>query len=339
MKIPPRQVKNFLENPTDKYVAALFHGNDSGLISDRAKQFASLFNENLDDVFSVTRINGDMLSNETGLIADSAAAIPAFGNKRLVLVKGLGTELLAACKLALNNPIAESIIIVEAHETNTKHAIVKLFETNRNTASIGCYADGIDAIRSFAAKIFADENISICDKALNLIAYKLVGDRGISKQEIEKLVLMAGPGGELKFEDIQVVLSDSASLAMDAVADALASGSVTKLQQSLQKAWTEDANAIMLVRSCQGYFQQLYLAGYTIDKGQSVQDAVQRLRPPPHFKLRDRLQSHLKKWRPQHAMNIVERLQDIELKLKISNINSRTYTAQSLLGICLRAPR
>ena len=196
-----------------------------------------------------------------------------------------------------------------------------------------------DEVRSFAANIFANENIAVSDQALNFIAHNLIGDRGLSKQEIEKLVLMAGPGGELEFEDVQMVLSDSASLAIDDVADALASGSVTKLQQSLQKAWTEDANAIMIVRSCQGYFQQLYLAGYIIDKGQSAQAAIQGLRPPPHFKLRDRLQAHLKKWRPKHAMNIVKRLQDIEFELKISNFDNQIYTAQSLLGICLRAPR
>ena len=120
MKIPPRQVKNFLENPTNKYVAALFHGNDSELISDRAKQFASLFNENLDDVFSVTRINGDMLSNEIGLIADSAAAIPAFGNKRLVMVKGRGNELLAACKVAINNTTTDYVELSKHLATSIK---------------------------------------------------------------------------------------------------------------------------------------------------------------------------------------------------------------------------
>jgi hypothetical protein len=36
---------------------------------------------------------------------------------------------------------------------------------------------------------------------------------------------------------------------------------------------------------------------------------------------------------------MVNRLQDIELQLKSGGINDQIYTAQSLLGICLRAPR
>ena len=79
MKIAPRQIASFLAKPPAEITAVLFHGNDLGMISERAKQFAHLFSDNLDDVFSVTRLTGDMLSGEAGLIADSAAAIPAFG--------------------------------------------------------------------------------------------------------------------------------------------------------------------------------------------------------------------------------------------------------------------
>jgi hypothetical protein len=38
-------------------------------------------------------------------------------------------------------------------------------------------------------------------------------------------------------------------------------------------------------------------------------------------------------------MDVVNRLQDIELQLKSGGINDQLCTAQSLLGICLRAPR
>ena len=169
MKIAPRQIASFLTKPPAEITAILFHGNDLGMISERAKQFAHLFSDNLDDVFSVTRLTGDMLSGEAGLVADSAAAIPAFGDRRLVFVKGRGTELLEACKLALAKPLAETIIIVEASDTTTKHAIVKLFETSETAASIGCYADNIGDIRALATSIFAADQVSASHDALDII--------------------------------------------------------------------------------------------------------------------------------------------------------------------------
>ena len=338
MKITPRQFNAFMAKPPNNLVAVLFHGNDSGLISERAKQFAQLFSNDLDDVFSVTRLTGDILSGETGLLADSAAAIPAFGDRRLVLVKGRGTELLAACKLALSDPINGAIIIVEASETTTKHAIVKLFETSNSAASVGCYNDGVNDIRALAVSIFSADNIKISRDALNILTNRLGSDRSSSRREIEKLALMAGPNGKLDANQVHIALGDNANMAIDDIADALASGAVTRLQKSLQKAWHEDANAVMIVRGCQSYFRQLGLAGYAVAFGQTAQSAIQSLRPPPHFKLRDRLQSHLLRWQPQLAMDIVNRLQDIEFQLKSKRLDHQTFTAQTLLGICLRAP-
>ena len=54
MKIVPRQINSFLAKPPAEITAVLFHGNDLGMVSERAKQFARLFSDNLDDVFSVT---------------------------------------------------------------------------------------------------------------------------------------------------------------------------------------------------------------------------------------------------------------------------------------------
>ena len=338
MKITPRQFNAFMAKPPNNLVAVLFHGNDSGLISERAKQFAQLFSNDLDDVFSVTRLTGDILSGETGLLADSAAAIPAFGDRRLVLVKGRGTELLAACKLALSDPINGAIIIVEASETTTKHAIVKLFETSNSAASVGCYNDGVSDIRALAVSIFSADNIKVSRDALNILTNRLGSDRSSSRREIEKLALLAGPNGKLDANQVHIALGDNASMAIDDIADALASGAVTQLQKTLQKAWHEDANAVMIVRGCQSYFRQLGLAGHAMAFGQTAQDAIQGLRPPPHFKLRDRLQSHLLRWQPQLAMDIVNRLQDIEFQLKSERLDQQTFTAQTLLGICLRAP-
>ncbi len=338
MKIAPRQFEAFLEKPPTNVAAFLFHGNDTGLISERAKQLAHLFNHDLEDVFSVTRLSGEMLTGEVGLIADSAAAIPAFGNRRLVLIKGRGTELLAACKLALSEPIEEAVIIVEAHETTTKHALVKLFENNNKTAAIGCYADSISDIRTLASNIFATENIKVSGDALNIITHRLGSDRGSSRREIEKLALMAGPNGTLIAEEVSFALGDNAKLAIDDIADALASGAVAKLEQSLQKAWHEGTNAVMIVRGCQSYFKQLGLAGYAMKSGKSAQTAIRDLRPPPHFKVKICLQSHLQRWQPQMAMDFVNRLQDIELQIKSKSLDDQIYTSQSLLGICLRAP-
>ena len=93
----------------------------------------------------------------------------------------------------------------------------------------------------------------------------------------------------------------------------------------------------MIIRGCQTYFNQLRMLGHAISAGQPAQNAVRSLRPPVHFKLQDALVRHAQKWQPSRCMQMVNRLQDIEISLKSKTIDDRTLTAQSLLGLCLRA--
>ena len=339
MKITSRQVKDFLAQPPAAIRAVLLHGSDQGMISERAKKLAQHYSDNIDDVFSVSRISSDMLNGETGLIADAAAAIPAFGGTRLVLVKGRGTELLENCKFALNGNLDGSMIIVEASGTTTKHAIVKLFETHKAAASIGCYADNVDDIRSLAKSIFSADNITISRDGLDLVVARLGNDRATSRGELEKLALLAGPGGGLTADDVAAALGDSALLAIDDIADAIAAGHASRLREALKKAWADEANAVTILRGCQSYFRHLGLAGHAMKQGQTAQNALRALRPPVHFKLQGRLQAQLRRWKPDQAIAVVGRLQDIELKVKSTGIDEAILTGQSLLGICLRAPR
>ena len=338
MKIAPRQIASFLAKPPDKISAILLHGSDSGLRSSRSQQLAALYSNDLDDVFSVTRISGASLGGEPGKIADAAAEIPMFGT-RLVLVKASGTELLDACKLLLAKPVRGAMVIIDASDTTTKHAVVKLFESSDIAAAIGCYPDSDGDIRQLAQTIFQQDNVSVDRDGLALISARLGSDHAATRAELEKLVLLAGPGGTLTVETISEALGDSAVLAVDDVADAVANGHVPALSKALRKAWLEEANCVMIIRGCQTYFNQLGMLGYAVLAGQSPQTAVRGLRPPVHFKLQDAFIRHLKNWQPQRCMDMVNRLQDIEISLKSKTIDDRTLTSQSLLGLCLRAQR
>ena len=338
MKIAPRQIASFLAKPPDKISAILLHGSDSGLRSTRSQELSKLYNDDLNDVFSVTRISGASLSGEPGKIADAAAEIPMFGT-RLVLVKASGTEVLDACKLLLAKPVSNSMVIIDASETTTKHAVVKLFESSDRAAALGCYPDNDGDIRQLAQAIFSQDNVSVDRDGLALISSRLGSDHAATVAELEKLALLAGPGGTLSLETISEALGDSAVLAVDDVANAVANGNVPALSKALHKAWLDEATCVMVIRGCQTYFNQLSMLGCAVLAGQSPQNAVRGLRPPIHFKLQNALIRHLKNWQPQRCMDMVNRLQDIEINIKSKSIDDRTLTSQSLLGLCLRARR
>ena len=69
-----------------------------------------------------------------------------------------------------------------------------------------------------------------------------------------KNTLLAGPGSTLTLEIIE--RGDSAALAVDDIADAVATGHVPALSKALGKAWREEANCVESYRM-PGVFNQL----------------------------------------------------------------------------------
>ena len=337
MKVAPRQIQSFLSAVPSPIRAVLMHGSDVGLISERARKIASHFSADLDDVFSVTRLDGETLSSDPAALGDAAEALAMTADCRLVMVRGRGGEMLESCKLALRRNLDNAFIIVEATETTTRHALVKLFETTDHAASLGCYPDEARDIGAVLGEVLAQDSITITEDARAAVIMRLGSDRGATRREIEKLALLAGPGGSLSFEDVSIVLGDSGTLAISDIAMAAADGKIDMLEHAIDKAWSEQQASVTVLRGSQTYFRQLLQAARAMRNGGSAQQAVKSLRPPVHFRLQDKLASQLRHWSPDALMDAVNRLQDAELAVKTGGANDTAICAQTLLGLCLRA--
>ena len=337
MKVAPRQIQGFLSSIPTAIRAVLLHGSDIGLIGERARRIAAHFSDDLDDVFSVTRFDGETLAADPAALGDAAEALAMTADCRLVLVRGRGSEMLESCKLALTRKLDNAFIIIEAGETTTRHALVKLFETSDQAAAIGCYPDEARDIGALLGEVLAQDHISITEDARAAAIMRLGSDRGATRREIEKLALLAGPGGSLGFEEVSVALGDSAMLAISDIAMAAADGRVDALERAIDKAWSDQHASVTVLRGSQTYFRQLLQAARVMRGGGSAQQAVRSLRPPVHFRLQDRLTSQLRHWSPDALMDAVNRLQDAELAVKTGGGNDTAICAQTLLGLCLRA--
>ena len=336
MKVATRQIKGFLSAIPQNINAVLLHGNDLGMISEYGANIAGQVAPDIDDVFSVTRLSGEQVSGDPALIGDSAQSVAMTAERRLVWVRGKGTELLSSCKTAFSQSLDSAFIVVEATDTTSRHSLVKLFEHADHAAAVGCYADSAADLGAVLKEITTRDGISIDRDAAALVIQRLGSDRAASRQEMEKLALLAGPGGSLGYDDVAAALGDSGALTTTDIAMAAADGQIDRLQHGLEKAWSESQNVVMVLRGCQGYFRQLLSASRASQAGTPVSQAVKSLRPPVHFRLQDKMAAQLRVWTPDSLFDAVNRLQDAELSVKQGGGNDEIFAGQALLGICLR---
>lgn len=338
MKIAPRDIPAVLAKPGTRYHAYLLYGHDDGLVRERARKIASHFAEHLDDPFAVSHLSGADVAADKTILADSLNALAAFGGLRLVMLSGAGTEMTDAVKLAVEALHDGARLVIQARDVNTRHALVKLCDQHPACASIGCYQDDSRSLGDLAREIFARDSIQIDRDAFALLLSRLGNDRAISRMEIEKLVLFAGPGSTLTQTDIDRALGDSGAVVQDQITIALLSGNVQQFEQLYTRAKQDGLPPMSLLRQTLTLFRGMLAARLAMDAGNPAAAALSAIRPPLHFKIKPVVTAQLTKWNAKQLSDVIYRLIDTEIQIKSAGtVDPSTLTGQTLLGLVLRS--
>lgn len=338
MKIAPRDIPAVLAKPDSRYYSYLLYGHDEGLVRERARKIASHFADHLDDPFAVSHLSGADVAADKATLSDSLNALPAFGGLRLVMLSGAGSEMTEAVKLAFEVLHEGARLVIQARDVNTRHALVRLCDQHSACASIGCYQDDSRSLGDLAREIFAAENISIRPDALSLLISRLGNDRAVSRTEIEKLVLYAGPGNQLTEEDIDRALGDSGAVVQDQITIAILSGNVKQFEQLYTRAQQDGLPPIAVLRQTSALFRGLLAARLAVEAGTPSAAALSAVRPPLHFKVKPVVSAQLGKWPVKQLSDVIDRLIDTEIQIKSGGAaDPATLTGQTLLGLVLRS--
>src|SRR6187397_2811001 len=87
------EIEKFVARPDATRPVVLIFGADAGLVRERAEKIIKASVDNLDDPFSLVRLEGDDLSGDAGRLVDEANTIPLFGGRGAVWVKAVGATL------------------------------------------------------------------------------------------------------------------------------------------------------------------------------------------------------------------------------------------------------
>lgn len=109
-------------------------------------------------------------------------------------------------------PPGDSFLIVEAGDLRPTSPLRKLFEGAETAAALACYESNARDLVKLAGEQLKASGINVSSDALTLLANLLASDRGVARQEIEKLITYAGPNGKLSLEDVAAAIGDSATL-------------------------------------------------------------------------------------------------------------------------------
>lgn len=345
-----RAIKGFLSDRDPHIAAILIYGPDSGLARERAVKLASSVVEDLKDPFNYLELSDSDLKDEPGRLADEIAALSFAGGERVIRIRTSGEAAAKPAGVLLDaldggHLKPNGIVIIEAGELSPRSGLRKAFEKAKCGAAMPCYVEGAGDVRAMATEMARAEDLRFDDDALNLVVAILGEDHGVSRGEIDKLILYKGPKSlrsgpdTISLDDVKASLVDGLGDAMDDTASAAADGAPTRLAKALHKAATAGASPIGLLRALQRQFSRLKTANDFMDNGENAASAMKKLRPPVFFGEQRAFENRLHKWRGAKLDLALRMLIDAELDAKTTGAPQREIVERTALRLAVMGKR
>lgn len=278
------EIDRFLKAPPLSEIrAALIWGRDRGGIRERADSLAAAVAEPPDDPFNVALLSEADIDRDPARLEDELSALSLIGGRRLVrlrLTDGRAPiERAAAEALSRHaeggfNP--DAFLLVEAGALEKSSPLRKAAEQAKAAAAIAVYEDEVGDVARLVRDALAAERVGLTAEALDLFVARLPKERGVARQEIERLILYLGPGSGASAGpgDLEAYLGvePEASL-QEAAADSFG-GRVAQAQAALRRSRAEGEGGPAAVRALGMHLGRLRRALVLSANGAGAQEAA-----------------------------------------------------------------
>lgn len=261
------EIERFLASPPADIRAVVIYGRDRGQVRERADALAKKATPNPDDPFDAAHLTESDLDGDGARLQGELSAMSLMGGRRLVRLRLDGekagpdkqaAEALKAHIAGQLNP--DAFFLVEGGALGRDSALRKAAETAKSGAvCIPCYEDEAGDVARLVRESLAVDKVGLNADALALFVDRLPRERGVARQEIERLALFLGPGSGVVATpaDLETHLGvePEASLS-DAAAQAFG-GKLAPAQSGLRRAFAEGESGPAAVRAVGIYLAKL----------------------------------------------------------------------------------
>jgi DNA polymerase-3 subunit delta len=330
-KLDARRAGAVLADP-GPYRAVLLHGDDAGLVRERAEGLVrAVLDGRMDDPFRLAELNREEAA-KPGALAGEAAALAMTGGRRVVRLREATDAHAGPLKDALATP-GEALLVLEGGELTARSKLRVLAEAAPEVAVIACYRERGDELAATLGRMLKEQGVQADPAALSWLATRLGEDRMQTRREVEKLALYVGAGGRVDEDAALACGGEGAALDLDEALMAATAGEAAMADRALTAAFAEGANPVQVLRAALRHVQRLHEAA--VAGGDSGV-----LRPPVFFRHKAAFDRALRIWSPAALEAVGAALLEAEKRTKTTAFRDADVTlARAALAAVARQAR
>jgi DNA polymerase-3 subunit delta len=322
--------KNFF-----KEKVILLYGENQDLINDLNQQIVSKFAE--EEKISKSFFEDDIIKNPENIINYYLNGSLFDDNKNISIIKDCSDKILEIINKIKNN-INNNVIILNS-EILLKNSKLRQFgEYDKLAICIPCYQETKFDIKKFLTQQTQINNIQLSDTQSEVIINSSSLKRSKIKEVMEKLNLYKN-SGKITDQIIEEICTDVDLKKNDEIIDILLSKNEKNINEFISNMSNYEKNFIEIIIILRSFIIKI-LDIQKNNKNLSIDERIERYKPPIFWKDKDRIKNILKIWSANNLEKFLSNLNIIETEFKRNDLNQDTqfyyFLTQNLSKISLK---
>ena len=204
----------------------------------------------------------------------------------------------------------------------TKSKLRSLFEKDRNLICIPTYPDTNETLSKLSSVFFNKEKILISQQNINLIVEKCNGDRRNLYNELDKIKSYAINKKKISSSEILKIINLSENYGLSELIDNCLAKNKNKIINILNENNYNADDCIIILRTFLSKAKRMLKLAVQFEQNNDINKTVNSAKPPIFWKDKEIVKIQLNKWKSNKIENLINNLNDLELKIKKNQNNS-----------------
>jgi DNA polymerase-3 subunit delta len=313
----------------------LLYGENQDLINDLNKQITSKFIE--EEKIPKSFFEEDIIKSPDNIISYYLNGSLFDDNKNISIIKNCSDKILDIINKIKNN-INDNIIILNS-EVLLKNSKLRQFgEYDKLAICVPCYQETKFDIKKFLTQQLQVNNIQLSDSQSETIIVSSSLKRSKIKEVIEKINLYKN-SEKITDQIIDEICTDADLKKNDEIIDILLSKNEKNINDFISNMSNYEKNFIEIIIILRSFIIKI-LDIQKNNKNLSIDERIERYKPPIFWKDKDRIKNILKIWNTNNLEKFLSNLNVIETEFKRNDLNQDTqfyyFLTQNLSKIAFK---
>jgi len=322
-------VKSFELNKIDltEVKFLLFYGLNEGAKEESISSILKKIN-----IKEIIRLEEKEILENDDLFYNEVLSKSLFSNEKLIIINRATDKIFKVFENIIGKEVSNINIIINSSTLEKKSKLRNFFEKEKRTACIPFYADTNENLSRMAISFFRENNINISQSDVNLITNRCNGDRGILKNELNKIKFFLINKKKISTDDIMKLTNLTENHSINELIDNCLAKNSSKTSYILNENNFTKEDCMLMVKSFLLKSKKILRLSIQFKKNKNIDLTISSAKPPIFWKDKEITKQQLFKRSEDDLKNLIYELNEVELQIKKNIDNSLNLITDFILN-------